>query len=99
MRAVGVVERADAAAVAGEHVGHVLRLVLGEADEADARAGEHAQPVLLLQRPRGQQNITQDLDLRCPHLSYSYPIKRARARVPHYRCLITSIIIRDRFPI
>lgn len=49
--AVGVVERARGAAVARQHVGHVLRLVLGEADEADARAGEHFQFMLLLQTP------------------------------------------------
>lgn len=48
VRAVGVVERARGAAVAGEHLRHVLRLVLGEAHEAHAGAREHLQLVFLL---------------------------------------------------
>lgn len=48
MRAVGVVERAGDSAVAGEHLGHVLRLIFREADEANACAREHFQLVLLL---------------------------------------------------
>lgn len=47
--AVGVVERAGRAAVAGQHLGHVLRLVLGEAHEAHARPREHFQLMLFLQ--------------------------------------------------
>lgn len=49
MGAVGVVERAGRAAVAGQHLGHVLRLVLGEAHEAHARPREHFQLMLFLQ--------------------------------------------------
>lgn len=39
--AVGVVELAGAAAVAGEHLGHVLGLIFREPHEAHARASEH----------------------------------------------------------
>lgn len=41
MRAVRVVERTGGAAVAGEHLGHVLRLIFRETDEADPSARKH----------------------------------------------------------
>lgn len=50
VRAVGVVEGTRGASIAHQHLGHVLRLVLGETDEAHTRAGEHAQLVLLLRK-------------------------------------------------
>lgn len=48
VRAVRVVERTRRAAIAGQHLRHVLRLILGEAHETHPRASEHFQLVRLL---------------------------------------------------
>lgn len=50
VRAVGVVACAGDAAIAGEHLGHVLRLIFREAQETHARASKHFQFVLFLQK-------------------------------------------------
>lgn len=41
VRTVGVVKLAGAAAIAGQHLGHVLSFILRETHEADASAGKH----------------------------------------------------------
>lgn len=48
MCTVGVVERTGAAAIADEHLRHMLRLIFRETDEANSSASKHFQFVLFL---------------------------------------------------